>query len=112
MSSFDADKYKDYKRVIFNELPTQHARLLIQLHYDQLRQGEFFRSIIEAYVEGDEDIFNFIQKYKLNKKVSKRNVRITKKEKEISEEAKKQFALDSDDIEDIFDILEQESEGS
>jgi len=106
MSRFD--KYKELKKVMFNEFPAQHARLLAQLYYDNLKQGELFRALVEGYVEGDENIFNFVQKYKLNKKVSKRNVNIAKKERELLKRTENQFALSSTEIEGIFDILEQE----
>jgi len=103
-----SDKYKDHKRIIFYELPTQHARFLIQLHYDELKQREFFRQILKGYIEGDSDIYNFIEKYKKDKKVSKRNIKIAKREKQTGNEVKNQFALDDSEMEDIFDILEQE----
>ena len=106
MSRFD--KYRELKKVIFNEFPDQHARLLVKLHYDNLRQGDLFRAFVKGYVEGDENIFNFVQGYKLDKKVSKRSVNIAKKERELLKRTEKQFALSSSEIEGIFDILEKE----
>jgi len=102
------DKYKDYKRIIFYELPTQHARFLIQLHYDSLRQGEFFRALVDGYIEGDENIFKFIQNYKLENKKSKRQISVIKKEREKLNEMEKSFSLSENEKETIYDILAKE----
>jgi len=101
-------KYKDHKAVMFYELPDQHARLLIQMHYDGLKQGEFFRAIVKGYIEGDTSIFDFIQRYKMEKGKSKTLIRRLKKDNKNSHELKGRFALDEEEIEDIFDILEKE----
>jgi len=101
-------KYKDCKRIIFYEIDKQHARLLVQLHYDGLKQGEFFRAILEGYISGDQNLFDFVQNYKLKKGNTKTHIRRINKEKEKSVELEKRFGLNEDEIEDIFDILEQE----
>ena len=86
-----------------------HARFLIRLQYDELRQQEFFNGIIEGYINGDEHIFNFIQEYK-DKVGRQRKIRLTKtrkintKQKEVS----KVFGLDENEIEDLFDQFDEE----
>jgi len=101
-------KYENHKKIIFHELPNQHAKLLVQLFYDGLKQGEFFRAIMEGYIGGDENIFAFIQNYKLQQGKSKTSVRKIKKEKINSSNIEQHFGLAKEEIEDIFDILEQE----
>ena len=99
------------KRIVFYETDNHHAELKIKLHYDGIGQGEFFRSIIEAYLSDEENISNFISNYKeKNNKQSKRQRKIIKKENESAKKLKNTFALDKKDIESIFDLLEEELE--
>ena len=102
------DFSKDLKKVVFYDSPDQHARLLIQLFYDKLKQGEFFRAMIEGYVSGDEDLFNFIQNYKLRAGKNKTQRKVVMKERKKQKELESKFALDPSEVEDIFDILEEE----
>tara|TARA_Y100001938_G_scaffold129247_1_gene183934 strand:+ start:1244 stop:1579 length:336 start_codon:yes stop_codon:yes gene_type:complete len=101
-------KYDDQKKVVFYEKEDRHAKLLIRLHYDSLKQGEFFRALINGYVEGDEDIFRFVQNYKLANTKSKRQVSIAEREKKKTRQLAKIFSLSDDEREELFDILEEE----
>jgi len=97
------------KKIVFYETDNHHAELKIKLHYDGFKQGEFFRSLVEAYLGGDENIAKFIEEYKIkNNKQGKRQRKIIKKEIETAKEIKNKFALDKTDIESIFDLLEEE----
>jgi len=97
------------KRIVFYETDNHHAELKIKLHYDGFKQGEFFRSLIEGYLSDDENIAKFLEEYKIkNNKQSKRQRNIIKKERQGAKETKNTFALDEDDIESIFDLLEEE----
>ena len=42
------------KRVIFEDTDKRHADLKIRLHYDEIKQGEFFRLMLTGYVNQDE----------------------------------------------------------
>ena len=97
------------KKIVFYETDNHHAELKIKLHYDGFKQGEFFRSVIEAYLGDDENIAKFIEEYKIkNSKQGKRQRKIIKKEIETAKEIKNKFALDKTDIESIFDLFEEE----
>ena len=97
------------KKIVFYETDNHHAELKIKLHYDGFKQGEFFRSLVEAYLGDDENIAKFIEEYKIkNGKQGKRQRKIIKKEIETAKEIKNKFALDKTDIESIFDLLEEE----
>ena len=104
------DLYGDFKKIVqFTDDTKRYADLKIRLHYDGLRQGEFFRSLTMGYLERDEDLMKFLEKVK--KKISrysksKRNK--IKKSDEKRKETIRQFALDDNDIESIFDLLEEE----
>ena len=97
------------KKIVFYETDNHHAELKIKLHYDGFKQGEFFRSLVEAYLADDENIAKFIEEYKIkNNKQGKRQRKIIKKEREAAKETENTFALDKTDIESIFDLLEEE----
>lgn len=99
------------KRIVFYETDNHHAELKIKLHYDGIGQGEFFRSLIEAYLSDEKNITNFISSYKeKNNKQSKRQRKIINKESKSANKVKNTFALDQGDIESIFDLLEEEKE--
>ena len=97
------------KKIVFYETDNHHAELKIKLHYDGFKQGEFFRSLVEAYLADDENIAKFIEEYKIkNNKQGKRQRKIIKKEREAAKGTENTFALDKTDIESIFDLLEEE----
>jgi len=97
------------KKIVFYETDNRHAELKIKLHYDGLKQGEFFRSVVEAYLSEDENIINFINFYKeKNSKQGKRQRNISKKDRQGVKDTKNVFALDAKEVESIFDLLEEE----
>ena len=97
------------KKIVFYDSEKNHAELKIRLHYDGLTQSAFFREVVAGYVSQDENIVKFIQEIK-----ERSDTQSKKKMKKISKmnKAKKQtvqkFALDESEIENIFDILEEE----
>ena len=100
---------KAEKQVCFEDFDKNHADLKIRLHYDGLRQNEFFRLMMRKYIYMDENMMNIIDKYKeekgnqsaLNRKKSKQLV-------EKGREIQNTFGLNPKDVETIFDILEKE----
>ena len=48
------------KKVFFEEEDEQHARMLVRLRYDRLTQGNFFRGLVEMYVNNDLDMIKII----------------------------------------------------
>ena len=99
------------KKIVFNETDNRHAELKIKLHYDGLKQGEFFRAIVEAYISEDENMIKFISSYKeQNNKQGKRQRALVDKERKAAKSTQDKFALDKKDIESIFDLLERETE--
>jgi len=104
------DLYGDFKKIVqFTDDTKRYADLRIRLHYDGLRQGEFFRSLVIGYLERDEDLMKFLNK--VQEKVSrysqsKRNK--LKKSDDNKREIIEKFALDDRDVESIFDLLEKE----
>ena len=87
-----------------------HENLKIRLYYDQIRtQSEFFRFCVESYLEQDPLFMAFLEDYKINKKVQSK-ARVSKS-RQLREEGTKNLqdlSLTDEDIENIFDILEED----
>ena len=87
-----------------------HENLRIRLYYDQIKtQSEFFRVCVESYLDQDELFMKFLDDYKVNKQVQAKikvakSVRLRNK----GEQLLKELALTSADVENIFDILEED----
>ena len=99
---------ENQKKVVFYDTDKRHAELKIRLHHDGLTQSEFFRSLVSGYIEKDENIFNFVERIKDTKSRGASKRKKTKKLYEKAKDTKNKFALDKEDIENIFDLIEEE----
>ena len=100
---------KAEKQVCFEDFDKNHADLKIRLHYDGLRQNEFFRLMMRKYIYKDENMMKIIDKYKEEK--GSQSALNRKKSKQLIEKGRdlqSALALNPDDVEAIFDILEKE----
>ena len=99
------------KKVIFYDSDKRYADLKIRLQHDGLSQAKFFRSILTGYLTQDPDLLNFIDKVKVEKGKKSNSKKRNKEIRELintgNEKAEK-ILLDENDIENIFDILEDE----
>lgn len=97
------------KKVSFMMSESQKVDFKIRLQYDGLTQTKFFKYIVDAYIEKDEDLYRFINKFKKDNSVQTVQERKTiKKNLEAAKETKKSFLLGDEEVENIFDILEKE----
>ena len=101
----------DRKKIMFYDSATRQIKLKIRCDFDGITQSQFFRMMITGYIEDDELIYNFLKKCKENYQIQgqqKRNKidRIRKS----SGETNKKFALGATEIEDIFDMIETETD--
>ena len=87
-----------------------HEDLKIRLYYDQIKtQSEFFRYCVESYLEQDPLFMAFLDDYKINKKVqSKKRVTKSRQLRASGEKLLQDLALTEEEIENIFDILEED----
>jgi hypothetical protein len=85
------------------------ADFKIRLQYDSLTQVKFFNSIMKGYLQKDEDLMKYMNKFKKNNTIQNNEQRI-KIEKNIqkAKETKIKFSLGDEEVENIFDILEKE----
>ena len=89
------DYGKMNKKVVFTENDHRHAKLVIRLRHDDLRQSEFFRAIISGYLSQDERILSFIEDIKVQS--------IKKKNK-----SKNDTGFSEEQIDNIFDLIAEE----
>lgn len=100
---------EDRKKIMFWESPKRQADLKVRLQLDGFTQSHFFRALITGYLEKDEKILSYIDHYKqkhVTQGVTKR--RHINKNISIGRELEKKFALNDNEIEDIFDIIAEE----
>jgi len=87
-----------------------HENLKIRLYYDQIKtQSEFFRYCVESYLNHNPLFMEFLDDYKIYHKVqSKRRTNRSRNLRLKGQQLLDDLALSAGDIENIFDILEEE----
>lgn len=102
------DEYgKSEKKIVFYESDHTHAKLRVKFIEDGIKQSTFFKEFVKAYIEDDP----LIRKWLENNpqcRISKRSLRIRRKEKKKVEEQKINFNLDQEIVDELFDILADE----
>jgi hypothetical protein len=93
------------KRIVFTENDRRHAQLIIKLKHAGLKQSEFFRSIITAYIAGDDRIESYIDEISTQSKDRKSK---SKKLRSTGARTVKDFGFTDGEIENIFDLIEEE----
>ena len=100
---------KETKRVYVIMGEKQHMDLKIKLDHLKIGLSEFIRACSDALVEGHPIMEQFIDHYReTSEKHSKKAAKLAKKDRKKSEKIMKDLGLDLDEIEDIFDIIEQD----
>ena len=100
---------REGKKIVFYDTDKRHVELKIRLKHDQLTQAEFFRTLISGYLSKDKNILDFFDKYiEENGKQSKKNLIKNRQLIEEGREINNKFALNQEEIENIFDLLEEE----
>ena len=103
-----ADEYdygKETKTIVFEDNDHRHAKFFIKLRYDGFRQSEFFRQIISSYIDGDELFMEYVDSIKPQ---AKAKIKKSKKLRDKGNELKVNLGLTEQEVEDIFDLIEQE----
>ncbi len=93
------------KRIVFTENDHRQAKLLIRCKYDGLSQSDFFRHIVTGYIRGDARIQSYIDEVKKGGKIRRQKSEILKKN---GQQKMEDFGLDEKEINNIFDLLEEE----
>lgn len=98
---------KNRKKIVFYDDDHTHAQLRIKFIADGIKQATFFKDLIRAYIDDDQNIRAWINGNP-HCKISKRSMRIRKKEDKKIQEERTSFNLDQKEIDEIFDILARE----
>jgi len=101
---------KDLAKVTFFIDPRLHEDLRIRIHYDGFKtQSEFFRACVVAYLEKNREFAAFIDCYKQSEKLqSKANIKKSIKLREDGENLMKKLGITEEEVENIFDLIEEE----
>ena len=98
------------KKLMFYDTKENLIKLKIRCQFDGFSQSQFFRVMLEGYVNNDENILRYIEsckeKYSIQGQQKRNKINsISKKRQEVE----KKFALKNDEIENIFDMIESET---
>lgn len=97
------------KKVMFSVAENDKAKFKVRLQYDSLTQVQFFREVIASYIDQDPHFMNFIDHMKIRIKAqSKQQVNKSVKQRTEAKKVSSKFALDDNELENIFDILSKE----
>lgn len=110
MSDPTVPDVKKRKKIMFYESEDRQARLRVRCDFDGITQSQFFRLMITGYIDNDDLIFAFLDKCKESYGLQGQQKR--SKIKTINNKTKdlvKKFSLGEEEIEDIFDMIETET---
>ena len=103
--STDIDYGNLTERIVFTENDHRHAQLVLKLKYLRLTQATFFRHIITGIIEDDPRILEYTNEISAKSKVKKAK---SEKLQKIGRQKLRDFALSEGEVENIFDLLEEE----
>jgi hypothetical protein len=96
-----------FPTLYYDATDTVYVNLIMKLEYEKLTKTEFFRALVEGFIEDNKHISAFIEEYKESKQIdNKRSRRMIKKEREKAEDINNKFSLSPEDIENIFDLID------
>jgi len=100
---------KDRKRVYVYMDEQQHVKLKIRLNYLGISMSEFVRVCGDGLLNQHPIMEQFMDHYReTSEKFSKKAAKKAKKDREDSNKIMDDLGLDLDDIENIFDIIEED----
>ena len=98
------------KKFMFYDSEENQIKLKIRCNFDGLTQSQFFRMMIAGYIENDELVLTYIEeckeKYGVQGQQKRNKIDQLQKDKKNTE---KKFSLKQNEIENIFDIIETET---
>tara|TARA_R110002110_G_scaffold151332_5_gene343467 strand:+ start:323 stop:649 length:327 start_codon:yes stop_codon:yes gene_type:complete len=102
-------KMKDRKKFMFYDTEKRQADFRIKLKNEGMNQSQFFRAMITGYLNNDASINEFLDSYKKSQNIQSKSRRnILKRENEKENQVKDTYGLSENEIENIFDIIEEE----
>jgi len=95
------------KKFMFYDSEHRQAALRVRCQYDGISQSQFFRMMISGYLEGDANIVSYIDSFKEKHSIQGKAKRAyIEKMYDKRLDIQNKFALNEEEIESIYDILE------
>jgi len=95
-----------YPTLYYDSTDSIYVNLIMRLEYEKLTKTEFFRAVVDGFINDNPHMVSFIEEYKENREIdSKRSRRMIRKERDKAQEVNERFALSPEDIENIFDLI-------
>lgn len=83
--------------------------MLIRLRYDSLTQGDFFRGIVQLYINNDENLLLAIDKIKESKSTMGKKKRASSLEdSKLGKKLIRELGLSTEEENFIYDIIEED----
>ena len=93
----------------FEEADSTYAKLLIKLKHEGVTKREFFRGVVGAFLEDNPSFMAYLLDFKKRKNLyTKTKQKILDKERKVSYNTEKQMALSKDEVNDLFDMFDEE----
>ena len=110
MKDETAPTTNERKKIMFYDSEERQTRFRIRCQHDGITQSQFLRMMVTGYIEGDSSIFDFLdrQKEKLSIQGKAKRSKMSQIKKAAEKNIKK-FSLDDNEIENIFDMIETET---
>ena len=94
-------------KIVISCLEKESADLKVRLKYDNLGQSDFFRGLLNLYLENDLQMIKLVEKIKQeNKTMSKAKIKKSSTEIAKGQSLLGDLSLTKSEIENLFDVLE------
>ena len=102
---------KSRKKIMFYDSEDRQIKLKVRCNFDGITQSQFFRMMITGYVENDDHVSEYIKICKERYQIQGLQKRMKNNQMQKQKHTlNKKFALDEEEIENIFDIIETETD--
>ena len=103
---------KELKKIVFEETDHQHAKFIIRLRHNSITQSDFFRAVMDGFIESDERICSFIEDYAKDRRLmNKQRIEKSRMLKNFGRQKIQDFGFSKNEIDEIFDMIEEEEVG-
>ena len=95
-------------QVCFETVDGDYARLMIKLRNEEMTKKEFFVAIIRGFLEDEPNLRAFLKQHRKTKGYAQWKEEVLDKEIEDGKIEMRKFGLDKDEIDDIYDLFDEE----
>lgn len=103
------NKRKGMRSISLSIPDRTYMELLIKIRHENLNWKRFFNFLIQGFIEDDPSIMEYLDMQMVDLRAKARS-KIIKKERKMVQDTIEVFGLDKNEIDDMYDILEEEFE--